>query len=57
MHDKYRQSGYGKEYQSKYDNDSEDFKLSRIKKNLSDEANIRRLQKLKIACTVKFNIS
>jgi len=57
MHDKYRQSEYGKEYQSKYDNDSEDFKLSRIKKDLSDEANIRRLQKLKIACTVKLNIS
>ena len=57
MHDKYRQSEYNKKYQSKYDNDSEDFKLSRIKKNLSDEANIQRLQKLKIACTVKFNIS
>ncbi len=57
MHDKYRQSEYNKKYQSKYDNDSEDFKLSRIKKNLSDKANIQRLQKLKIACTVKFNIS
>ncbi len=57
MHDKYRQSEYNKKYQSKYDNDSEDFKLSRIKKNLSDEVNIRRLQKLKIACTVKLNIS
>ncbi len=57
MHDKYRQSEYNKKYQSKYDNDFEDFKLSRIKKNLSDEVNIRRLQKLKIACTVKLNIS
>ncbi len=57
MHDKYRQPGYGKEYQSKYDNGSGDFKLSRTKKDLSDEANIRRLKKWKIACTVKLNIS
>ncbi len=57
MHDKYRQLKYNKKYQLKYNNNSKDFKLFKIKKNLLDEANIRRLQKLKIACIVKFNIS